>query len=320
MQLNLKYRPTKFSELVGNETAIRKLLEKYPDWPSTFLFTGDPGIGKTTLARCIAEQLDVKSSNYHEIDAGQDRGIDNIRRIINSASARPLAGKNKIYIFDECQGLTKEAQQALLKITEEPPANTYFVFCSTDPQKIIKALKERCRNGYINLQPFTKRELGLIIKKICESENIDLDDRLKDIATLCINNSDGIPRKAIMYLNKFYNYDSVEQVAKEIEDSDIYIEEEFWKYPNALDKDPLSFISLFKEKEDKNFESFRIIMSNIFKKRLLNALCKNEQEKIKKYSNILEIFSDPVDQHIGDAEIIRRFAKYYLNHVNCTSK
>jgi len=308
MSFHLKYRPNTFEEFIGNKYVIQGLLSSYPSWPSTWLLVGPPGIGKTSLARLMAKQLNCPKLNIKEIDAGQDRGIDKIRLTINEAYNRPLIGKIKVYIFDECQGLTKEAQQALLKVTEEAPSDTYFIFCSTDPQKIIKALHERCQNGYIALQPLTNLEIGTIIKNIAIQENIKLENTVKDIAKLCVLNAEGIPRRAIMLFDKFRYYDDPSKVAKELENIDTFVPEEIWELVNALENDFTKFLTLFSQKQEKNFESLRITMGNIFKKKLLFAMLKNDKEKITKYRSILEMFINPVDNQIGDIDLIWRFS------------
>ena len=310
---NLKYRPSTFDEFIGNEYIIRGLLASYPKWPSTFLLVGPPGVGKTTLGRLIAKQLQCPNINIKEIDAGQDRGIDKIRQVINEAYNRPLVGKIKVYIFDECQGLTKEAQQALLKVTEEAPGNTYFIFCSTDPQKIIKALQERCQNGFIALQPLTNFELGVILKNIAEKEGIKIENTVKDIAKLCILNAEGIPRRALMLFEKFYRYEKVEQVSKELENVDEYIPDDILELMKALEsKDYCKFLKIFADRKEKQYESLRITLGNIFKKKLLYAMINRTptsgDAKIIDYQNILSMFVQPVDNQIGDIELIYRFS------------
>lgn len=309
---NLRYRPSSFTDFIGNEGTINGLLSSFPNWPTAFLITGPPGVGKTTLGRIIAKQLQCDSINLKEIDAGQERGIDTIRQIINSSYQKPLIGKIKVYIFDECQGLTPEAQQALLKVTEESPKNTYFIFCSTDPQKIIKALKARCQQGFIQLNTLSNKELGIIIKNIVEKEKIEFTDLVKEIAKLCIYNADGIPRNAIMMFEKFYRYTNIVDVTKELEiyeDKDI--PEEIWGIINALDNGKLSdFINKFSLMKRGNFESFRITCANIFKKKLQKALIKEDKENIEKYIDIMSIFEQPVNNQLGDIELTARFGRY----------
>jgi len=218
-------------------------------------------------------------------------------------------GKTKVYIFDECQGLTGDAQQALLKITEEAPKNTYFIFCSTNPQKIIKALKARCRQGLINLLPLSTKELGMIIKNICDKEKIELKDTTREIAKICIMKANGIPRDAIMLFEKYYKYENIDDVKKDLEGAHLEVAEEYWPMVNALDKeDYTEFYTLFEKMPRGNYESFRIMFGNVFKKKLLKALIANS--RTDKYYSIMHVFSKPVDNQLGDIELITRFGKH----------
>lgn len=309
-QFNLRYRPNKFSEYVGNTEKIQGLLASFPDWPQCFLLAGKPGLGKTTLARIIASQLDCNVTNLREVDAGQDRGIEKTRALIESTYSRPLVGKVKVYIIDECQGLTADAQQALLKVAEEPPKDTYFIFCSTDPEKISKALRSRCQHGRIDLEPLSNKELGAIIKSICDQENIDLTkDSIKKIATLCIYKAEGVPRDAIMLFNKFYQYDDPKEVEKVLSSIDPNVPEELWEMVNALDKEDIhKFLTLFSQKKGGNWEGFRITFGNLFKGKLLRAMIAKDKNKIDHYSSVLSCFTHPVHNNFGDMELIYRFS------------
>ncbi len=309
-----KYRPSKFSDFIGNESVIQGLLNSFPNWPQAFLIIGPPGVGKTTLGRLIAKQLECLDCNLREIDAGQDRGIDKIRETIKTVYHRPLVGNTRVYIFDECQGLTAEAQQALLKITEEAPKGVYFVFCSTDPQKIIKTLRARCEQGLLNLFPLERREIAEILKRIADAEGIKIEGEIKKIATLCVDNSDGIPRIAVMLFGKYYEYESAEKVALELKNAQGFIKPEIWDATKALESgDRVKFIELFETTQRGNYEQYRITMGHIYKKRMMNLL-KNpviNKEKIEQCKEILSLFVLPVDNQLGDIELMFRFGRYF---------
>ena len=123
--LHLKYRPQAWDEVRGNRVTVRglkaSLCKSETIRPHVFLLTGPSGCGKTTLAGLIANEVGCNSVCFHEINAADTRGVDTIRRMISQSRFVPLLGDVTVYLFDEAQQLTSEAQNALLKISEEPP-------------------------------------------------------------------------------------------------------------------------------------------------------------------------------------------------------
>ena len=309
--LNLQYRPQDFKEFIGHANEVNYLLSKFPDWPTTFLLIGPPGIGKTTLARLIAKQLGCIEMNLYEVDAGQDRGIDKIRELIKKAYERPIAGKVKVFILDEAQGLTPDAQQALLKVTEEAPVDTYFVFCSTDPKKIIKALRERCQTGEIQLNKMADKDLVLILKSIIEKEQIKVDDNLREVARLCIKAADGIPRRLLMLFEKFKFYPAHETKKLLDNDFDPSADADLIPFFQCLDSfSTKEFIRLLSEYKKGNYESLRIVMAHTLKKRIIkNVLSDSDASK---YHEWLSAFVEPVDNQLGDIELTYRIYPLFL--------
>jgi len=141
--LAVSMRPATFNEYLGNErivTDIRSRLDSHRI-PTAFLFSGPKGSGKTTLARCISNHLE---GEYSERNAADETGVDAARELGEQAQHRPLLGDYKIIVLDEGHQLTKQAQNALLKHVEDAPPSTIWIFCTTEPTKLIPTLRDRC--------------------------------------------------------------------------------------------------------------------------------------------------------------------------------
>ncbi len=210
----LKWRPQKFSDVVGQEhiTETLKNAIKTNRIAHAYIFTGPRGVGKTTTARILAKVLncenpkdfepcnecaickaikDSQTMDIIEIDAASNRGIDEIRTLRDSVKYAPTLGKYKVYIIDEVHMLTKESFNAFLKTLEEPPAHTIFVLATTDIHKVPLTIISRCqRFDFRRIQLDTiKRTLS----KIASQENISIDDKT---LTLIAKKADGALRDA----------------------------------------------------------------------------------------------------------------------------
>lgn len=143
--LAVKYRPTSFDEVVeqGPIKAILQHQIKTSTFKNAYLFTGGAGTGKTTCARIVAKDINDGKGNPVEIDAASNNGVDNVREIIDNSRFKAIDAKYKVYIIDECHMLSAGAWNAMLKLLEEPPANTVFILCTTDPQKIPNTILSR---------------------------------------------------------------------------------------------------------------------------------------------------------------------------------
>ena len=137
--LPIKYRPQYFDEVAGNKDAVAQceaiLKRSLATIPRSWLFTGPSGTGKTTLARILRYELDCSDADFHEFNTSNTRGIDTIREITSKARLSPMDGKIQVYLLDECHQLTKDAQNALLKALEDTPKHTFFMLCTTNPEK-----------------------------------------------------------------------------------------------------------------------------------------------------------------------------------------
>lgn len=143
--LAIKYRPKTFDD-VSEQVAIKLILKQQLEFGETknaYLFCGGAGTGKTTCARIFANEINKHQGNPIEMDAASNSSVDDVREIIQQAKTKSLDSEYKVFIIDECHSLSNTAWQAMLKLIEEPPAKSIFIFCTTDPQKIPKTILSR---------------------------------------------------------------------------------------------------------------------------------------------------------------------------------
>ena len=199
MSLYNKYRPKSLFEVKGNSDLVATLdkMLSGKEIPHAFLLHGETGTGKTTIARIIADRLGCVGKDLTEVDSGQFRGIDTIREIRSNSNYQPLEGKCRVWILDECHRNTSDAQAGLLKILEDSPKNAYFILCTTDPQKLLPAIRGRC----IQLQttPLDERQMYALLLGIVKAEG---DSLKSDIINQIIQDSMGLPRNAINILEQ----------------------------------------------------------------------------------------------------------------------
>ena len=183
-----KYRPQNFSEVRGQQEIIKrvKAFVKQENMPH-LLFSGPAGVGKTTLSLVIAKQLfgDSWKNNFLELNASDERGIDVIRtKVKNFARMKALAEVPfKIIYLDECDALTKEAQQALRRTMENFTKTTRFILSCNYASKIIDPIQSRC--AVFRFRPVPEKELLKIIDEISKEEKLFItEDAKKAVITL----------------------------------------------------------------------------------------------------------------------------------------
>lgn len=141
--LAVALRPQSFDQFIGSASIVNQIRSQLRGGsiPTAILLSGPSGCGKTTLARIINTELD---GELLEANAADDTGVDAARALGESAQFRPQTGTKKVINVDECHQLTKQAQNALLKHVEDAPESTIWIFCTTEPSKIIPTLRGRC--------------------------------------------------------------------------------------------------------------------------------------------------------------------------------
>jgi DNA polymerase-3 subunit gamma/tau len=219
-----KWRPRKFSEVVGQEHVTNTLKNAIKEnrIAHAYLFTGPRGVGKTTTARLLAKALNCNNSvnqepcnecetcntiqnaqslDIIEIDGASNRGIDEIRTLRESVKYAPTKSKYKIYIIDEVHMLTRESFNAFLKTLEEPPEHTIFIFATTDVHKVPLTIISRCQR-----YDFRRIQLDKIketLAKIAAAEKIEIDDTT---LTIISKKADGALRDAESYFDQVVSY------------------------------------------------------------------------------------------------------------------
>lgn len=210
MNLDLKYRPSTFSDLVCQDNVKRVLVNQIEtgEYKQAYLFCGSAGCGKTTSARIFANDINEGKGKPIEIDGASNNGVDNVRNIIEDCRMKSLDSKYKVYIIDEVHMLSIGAFNALLKVLEEPPKGVIFILCTTDPQKIPLTIMSRLQRfdfKRIPVDDIFNRLKYIIEQENKEGTNIQYDeDALLYIAKL----ADGGMRAAIKKLDTVLGYTS----------------------------------------------------------------------------------------------------------------
>ncbi|MBN1793116.1 replication factor C small subunit [Candidatus Woesearchaeota archaeon] len=178
-----KYRPKSFSEVKGQDdivSRVKAFVEKR-NMPH-ILFAGPAGVGKTTLSLVIARQLfgDDWKENFLELNASDERGIDVVRvKVKDFARTRAIDGVPfKIIYMDECDALTKEAQQALRRTMENYTQTCRFILSCNYSSKIIDPIQSRC--SIFRFKPLPKDEIFRIIDRIAKEEGLSVDEKAKE--------------------------------------------------------------------------------------------------------------------------------------------
>jgi len=199
-----KWRPQKFSELIGQEHIVRTISNSIElnRVAHAYLFSGTRGVGKTTTARLLAKALNCakgptpepcdecdfcrdiregRSVDVQEIDGASNNGVAEVRDLIENVQYTPAACRFKVYIIDEVHMLSKSAFNALLKTLEEPPPGVVFIFATTELQKIPDTILSRCQ--CFEFKPLANKQIKTQLQLIAKHDGIEIDAQsLEEIA------------------------------------------------------------------------------------------------------------------------------------------
>lgn len=217
-----KYRPQRFSDVIGQEHVTRTLKNAIEQQRIAhgYIFSGHRGIGKTTVARILAMALNCRkgdgptpepcgvcescteiragnSVDVIEIDAATNRGIDEIRELREAARYRPARDRYKIYILDEAHQITDAAFNALLKTLEEPPAHIVFMMATTQPEDIPQTIRSRCQHFSFHAVKFD--DIVGQLRDIAKQEKIGIEE---DAVAVLAEAGDGSMRDALSIMDQ----------------------------------------------------------------------------------------------------------------------
>lgn len=310
---SLKYRPSNFENVVGQEHVTKTLKNSILDKkiPSAILFCGPRGVGKTSCARIFAREIndfnstDDLSFNIFELDAASNNKVEDIRDLIDKVRIPPQSGKYKVYIIDEVHMLSKNAENAFLKTLEEPPPYIVFILATTEKNKILPTILSRCQ--IYDFNRISENEIFENLKQICNKEEVTFEDEALNIIA---KKSDGSLRDSLTILDRVVSFTNKKISLKEtsailnVLDDETYIE----IVDNTINGFLVKVITIFNELNDKGFDEkeFMIGLANHFRNLLI--VKSSSSENLISNKSSLELFKKQADK-ISKSEIVNIISK-----------
>lgn len=298
-ELHRIYRPADWDSVLGQDPVVRGVRSALDGGTSrSFLLVGPSGSGKTTVARLIASHVGCEVHNRLDIDAATHTGIDAMRSVAADADYRGLGASDvKVIIVDEAHGLSKQAWQSLLKAVEEPPEHVYWIFCTTEPDKIPKTIQTRCACFEFRSVPVDT--LIDLLESVVKDKGWKTSDKV--LATIA-RNSDGSPRRALTLLAAAYKAKTSKQALDLFGSADE--SEEAVALARGLVRGELTWakaMKLLTTISDKSPESIRLVVLNY-----LAAVARNAKTDAQagRALEMMDCFSEPYNLSERDAPLL----------------
>jgi DNA polymerase-3 subunit gamma/tau len=219
-----RHRPRTFADVVGQEHVVRTLRNAVEQGKvhHAYLFVGSRGTGKTSMAKMLAACLNcvhgptvepcgqcescvsiasATSLDVIEMDAASNNSVDDIRELRESVQFAPVSGRSKVYILDEAHMLSSQAWNAFLKTLEEPPPNTIFVLATTEAQKVLPTVVDRCHR--FDFARPTVEQIATVVTRVATAEQIEIGP---DAVALLARHATGSFRDALGTLEQLVTY------------------------------------------------------------------------------------------------------------------
>lgn len=297
--LHERYRPSKYSEVVGQDHMLDSLQDLIEDQSThAFLFSGPAGCGKTTLARITARELGCADIDIREADGATHSSKDEMKALVQNVLYRPLAGGSRAVIIDEVHRISAAAFDSLLKVFEEPPSHLYWLLCTTQPEKVPKTIRSRCSS--FTVKAIGNREMLEFIKGIAKEEGLDTPD---DVLTVVANEAYGSFRKGLVNLAQCAgcrNRKEAHKLLLKIDDEDAVVRLCRLLVNGGGWMEAMDLLTKL-EKDGEGPEGIRIVVVNYVAVALKNA--KSDEDALRLLS-ILDNFERPYNDSERHAPLL----------------
>ena len=308
-----KYRPSSFSEVVGQEHVLKALENSISQnkLHQAYIFSGTRGVGKTTIARVFSKCLNCMQADspqvipcdkcsaceeikigrhmeFLEVDAASRTGVDDMRELLDSVQYKPANARFKIYLIDEVHMLSKSSFNALLKTLEEPPPHVMFLMATTEVEKVPKTVLSRCLQ--LNLKVIPEAKIQLHLKSLLDLESIEYDDEsialIADSAQGSVRDGLTLLDQAIAHGNGSLNTDDVKALLGTIDQS--YIIELVEQVVAGNGDGAYNALHKITELNVEYEQVLKILISVFHKISLHQQLHNNESESIQRLAENLD--------------------------------